>query len=82
MSPEEALQQFTETLGWTSGTELAPALAAFSIVAYIVWFAWLIQAQLPRLRGGEITVQTLLAECGRALLVVLAVTAIAAFLIR
>ena len=81
MKPDEALQQFTQVIGWTGGSELDAALAVLSITAYIVWFAWLVQAQLPRLRGGEITVQTLLAECARALLVVLAVTAITAFLI-
>lgn len=81
MNQDNALQQFTQIIRWTSGTELDMALAVLSIAAYIVWFAWLIQAQMPRLRGGEISVRTLLGESGRALFVVIAVIAVVAFLI-
>ena len=80
MSPETALQEFLEVIRWSGGAELGKVLAALSIAAFIVWFAWIILAQLPRLQSGEITLQTLMAETGRALLVVLGVTAIVAFM--
>ena len=80
MDPAAALQTLHESLKWTGTVALSVVLAGLCIAAYIAWFTWIIQAQMVRLRNGDIEFQTLLTESGRALLVTLAVIATVAFL--
>ena len=74
------IQIIEQVLGWRGSAALSTVLASLAIVASLVWFAWICLAQLPRLRAGDITVQTMLAEDARAFVVVIATFATVYFL--